>query len=257
MLPPRSAARHPLFIQLDHATIHPRGWLFALQVWRNHAGLVEALLEAGADPDAQDSESGWSALHRALHWGQLRIAAALLGANASLALPDWRGRSPLDLLSAELKEYVEPGGDGDVFSWGGWLCCGEGVAGGSGCPTGTCGSRQLLHWAACCGSSPLHCPLTMTLLITQSTLCPAAAAIAAPGAGNGSNYTLGTGSTDLQLHPARIDSLHDQQVVAVSAAKFHSAAVSVDGQLLTWGWGRGGRLGEHQALGQRWLLDPS
>lgn len=34
------------------------------------------------------------------------------------------------------------------------------------------------------------------------------------------------------------------QVVAVSAAKFHSAAVSVDGRLLTWGWGRGGRLGE-------------
>jgi ankyrin repeat protein len=95
-----------------------------LQVWRNHAGLVEALLEAGADPDAQDSESGWTALHRALHWGQLRIAAALLGANASLTVPDWRGRSPLDLLSAELKEYVEPGGDGDVFSWGGhYLSC--------------------------------------------------------------------------------------------------------------------------------------
>ena len=34
------------------------------------------------------------------------------------------------------------------------------------------------------------------------------------------------------------------QVVAISAAKFHSAAVTADGQLLTWGWGRGGRLGE-------------
>ena len=72
----------------------------------------------------------------------------------------------------------------------------------------------------------------------------AATAAPAPAAGNGCNYTLGTGSTDLQLHPARIDSLHDQQVVAVSAAKFHSAAVTVEGQLLTWGWGRGGRLGE-------------
>lgn len=34
------------------------------------------------------------------------------------------------------------------------------------------------------------------------------------------------------------------QVVMISAAKFHSAAVTADGQLLTWGWGRGGRLGE-------------
>lgn len=48
----------------------------------------------------------------------------------------------------------------------------------------------------------------------------------------------------MQLHPARVESLHDQQVAAISAAKFHSAAVSVDGRLLTWGWGRGGRLGE-------------
>ncbi len=30
----------------------------------------------------------------------------------------------------------------------------------------------------------------------------------------------------------------------ISAGKFHSAAVTADGQLLTWGWGRGGRLGE-------------
>ncbi|KAL4458643.1 hypothetical protein ABPG75_013508 [Micractinium tetrahymenae] len=152
-----------------------------LAVWRNHAGLVEALLEAGADPDVPDTESGWSAMHRALHWGQLRCAAALLRANASLAAPDWRGRTPLDLLSAELKEYLEPG-DGDVFSWG-----------------------------------------------------------------NGSNYTLGTGSTDNQEHPARIESLHDQQVVAISTAKFHSVAITLDGRLLSWGWGRGGRLGHPEA----------
>ncbi len=91
-------------------------------MWRNHAGLVEALLAAGADPDERDGESGWAPLHRALHSGQLRIAAALLAANASLNLPDWRGRSPLDLLSAELKEYLAAGpdgaADGDVFAWG-------------------------------------------------------------------------------------------------------------------------------------------
>jgi ankyrin repeat protein len=71
---------------------------------------------------SRDGESGWSPLHRSLHSGQLRIAAALLAANASLNLPDWRGRSPLDLLSVELKEYLAAGpdgaADGDVFAWG-------------------------------------------------------------------------------------------------------------------------------------------
>ena len=34
-------------------------WAPATQVWRNHLGIIEALLEAGADVDAQDGESGW------------------------------------------------------------------------------------------------------------------------------------------------------------------------------------------------------
>ena len=88
-----------------------------------------------------------------------------------------QGRTPLDLVSEELKEYLGPG-VGDVFSWG-----------------------------------------------------------------NGSNYTLGTGSTAVQLAPARIESLHDAQAVLLSAAKFHSAVVTLDGKLYTFGWGRGGRLG--------------
>ena len=41
----------------------------------------------------------------------------------------------------------------------------------------------------------------------------------------------------------RIDGRSPPQVVLLSAAKFHSAAVSLEGKLYTWGWGRGGRLG--------------
>ena len=69
--------------------------------------------------------------------------------------------------------------------------------------------------------------------------------------GNGSNYQLGTGAEGLQLSPVRLDSLHEASIVQVAAAKFHSAAVTQDGRLFTWGFGRGGRLGK-----QEWLLQP-
>lgn len=48
--------------------------------------------------------------------------------------------------------------------------------------------------------------------------------------------------------PIRLDVLQHANVVALAAAKFHSAAVTAGGKLLTWGWGRGGRLGELQMV---------
>ena len=61
--------------------------------------------------------------------------------------------------------------------------------------------------------------------------------------GNGANYQLGTGATGLQAGPVRLDALRKELVVQIAAAKFHSAAVTKDGRLFTWGFGRGGRLG--------------
>ncbi len=49
---------------------------------------------------SQDGESGWSSLHRALHFGHLAVAAVLVEAGASLVLEDTKGRTPIDLLSA-------------------------------------------------------------------------------------------------------------------------------------------------------------
>jgi alpha-tubulin suppressor-like RCC1 family protein len=61
--------------------------------------------------------------------------------------------------------------------------------------------------------------------------------------GSGANYTLGTSSTDDCVLPVRIDSLQGTSVVALAAAKFHSCVVTREGWVLSWGWGRGGRLG--------------
>ena len=49
-----------------------------------------------------------------------------------------------------------------------------------------------------------------------------------------------------QESPTRIDGLPDD-VVQVAAAKFHSAALTHDGRVFTWGVGRSGRLGHPEA----------
>lgn len=90
-----------------------------------------------------------------------------------------QGRTPLDLLSGELKGFLEQEAAGAVYSWG-----------------------------------------------------------------NGANYQLGTGATGLQAGPVRLDRLRKELVVQIAAAKFHSAAVTRDGRVFTWGFGRGGRLGK-------------
>ncbi|KAL5835020.1 hypothetical protein ACOSQ4_014517 [Xanthoceras sorbifolium] len=61
--------------------------------------------------------------------------------------------------------------------------------------------------------------------------------------GSGTNYQLGTGNAHIQKLPCKVDSLHGSVIKLVSAAKFHSVAVTTCGEVYTWGFGRGGRLG--------------
>lgn len=61
--------------------------------------------------------------------------------------------------------------------------------------------------------------------------------------GSGVNYQLGTGNAHIQKLPCKVDSLHGSFIKLISAAKFHSVAVSARGEVYTWGFGRGGRLG--------------
>ncbi len=152
--------------------------------WRNHVGIVNAILSTQhCDVDVADEESGWTALHRALYYGHVRIAGILMAAGARANLTDTDMRTPIDMISKRLVRSTTAVDNkyethGHVFSWG-----------------------------------------------------------------NGTNYTLGTGSLEVELAPARVDALHMHDIVQVAAAKFHSAAVTEDGKLFTWGWGRGGRLG--------------
>lgn len=152
-----------------------------IATWRNHLPIVKRLLAAGADPDARDGESGWSSLHRALHFGHLAVASLLLQHGGSLTLEDSKYRTPVDLISGPVSQAVgnEFGSVAtEVFSWG-----------------------------------------------------------------SGTNYQLGTGNAHMQKLPCKVDALHDSYIKIISASKFHSTAVGSRGELYTWGFGRGGRLG--------------
>lgn len=152
-----------------------------IAIWRNQVPIVRRLLAAGADPDARDGESGWSSLHRALHFGHLAVASVLLQSGASITLEDCKSRTPVDLLSGPVLQAVGSGHNSvstEVFSWG-----------------------------------------------------------------SGANYQLGTGNAHLQKLPCKVDSLHGSVIKLISAAKFHSVAVTSGGEVYTWGYGRGGRLG--------------
>ncbi|XP_039045491.1 uncharacterized protein LOC120185307 isoform X2 [Hibiscus syriacus] len=151
-----------------------------IATWRNNIPIIRRLLAAGADPDARDGESGWSSLHRALHFGHLAVASVLLQSGASITLEDSKCRTPVDLLSGPVLQVFGSEQDSatEVFSWG-----------------------------------------------------------------SGVNYQLGTGNAHIQKLPCKLDSFHGSKIKLISAAKFHSIAVTARGEVYTWGFGRGGRLG--------------
>lgn len=65
----------------------------------------------------QDSESGWSALHRAFHFGHWAAAGLLMAAGASLALHDTKGRTPLELIVAFRQDTSSSGEAGLRGLW--------------------------------------------------------------------------------------------------------------------------------------------
>ncbi|XP_024983096.1 uncharacterized protein LOC112519285 isoform X2 [Cynara cardunculus var. scolymus] len=151
-----------------------------IATWRNHTPIVKRLLEAGADPNARDGESGWTSLHRALHFGHLAVASMLLKSDASIAIEDSKSRTPVDLLSGPV---LQANGNRDNSV------------------------TELYSW------------------------------------GSGVNYQLGTGNAHIQKLPCKVESLHGSFLNSISSAKFHSVAVNARGEVHTWGFGRGGRLG--------------
>ena len=82
-------------------------------------------------------------------------------------------------------------------------------------------------------------------LAPPSSLALAGGGTEALSWGAATNFALGQAGASARANApvGRVEALLGSRCVAVSAARFHSVAVTADGALLTWGWGRGGRTG--------------
>lgn len=63
----------------------------------------------------QDGESGWSSLHRALHFGHLAVASVLLQSGSSITLEDSKSRTPVDLLSGPVARVLGDRSNSGIF----------------------------------------------------------------------------------------------------------------------------------------------
>ncbi|XP_042527052.1 inhibitor of Bruton tyrosine kinase [Dipodomys spectabilis] len=83
-------------------------------------GVLDWLMEKGADPLVRDKESGWTALHRSIFYGHIDCAWSLLKHGVSLYMHDKEGLSPLDLLMKDRPAHVvfKNTDPTDVYTWG-------------------------------------------------------------------------------------------------------------------------------------------
>lgn len=88
-----------LFLKHLFSTLHCNGMIFILPCCSSYA--FHSILVV-----PQDGESGWSSLHRALHFGHLAVAGVLIEAGASLTLEDSKAQTPIDLLSGPVQQVL-------------------------------------------------------------------------------------------------------------------------------------------------------
>jgi inhibitor of Bruton tyrosine kinase len=178
-------------------------------------GCVEAcaiLLKLGAKHSLQDFESGWTPLHRAFYFGNLKVTLLLIRAGALIAdegeSRDWRT---------------------GVFSrrerWR--------------------SIRNLSTWKANIdhdGLSPLDLlSLSLCQNLTSSKKELMCTSVLSFGK---ADFTLGVplpNSVENILRPRRIEPLSSERIAQIVASRFHSVALTRDGEVYSWGHGRAGR----------------
>lgn len=101
------------------------------------------------------------------------------------------------------------------------------------------------------------CPLSTTLVVVRDRHHSAAVTLCGRlfTWGHGKSGRLGHGSEEVCMLPTLVEALANQRVVDVAAAETHTAAITGEGELYTWGRDRFGQLG-HGSTGSSGRLAP-
>ncbi|XP_054716016.1 inhibitor of Bruton tyrosine kinase-like isoform X2 [Uloborus diversus] len=189
--------------------------------------IVEWLLEyCNVDVDVKDSESGWTALHRSLFYGQLYPARILCLYGASLRAFDKEGFTPLDIILKDRLPYIEylPSNPSEVYAWGSNVNCNLGL--------GKVQSRDVPEL--------LEVFRKDFISIKQVDICKFHSAFLST---NGKVYTcgyghggrLGQGNEDTCLVPSLVKGIGSQQCLQVAAGQDHLLFLLEGGQVWSCG----------------------
>ncbi|XP_048209598.1 inhibitor of Bruton tyrosine kinase isoform X2 [Perognathus longimembris pacificus] len=187
---------------------------------------LEWLLERGADPQARDRESGWTALHRGLFYGHIDCAWALLKHGVSLYMQDKEGLSPLDLLMKDRPVHVvfKNTDPTDVYTWGDNtnFTLGHGSQNSKHHP-------ELVDFFSRTGvpiKQVVLCKFHSVFLSQRGQVYTC---------GHGPGGRLGHGDEQTCLVPRLVEGLSAHNCAQVAAAKDHTVVLTEDGCVYTFG----------------------
>ncbi|XP_013776392.1 inhibitor of Bruton tyrosine kinase-like [Limulus polyphemus] len=189
--------------------------------------VVEWLIhKCHSDLDVRDKESGWTALHRSLFYGQLSVARILWKNGASLRITDHEGLIPLELIMKDRLPYVEytPSDLSEIYVWGSNTNFNLGMGNGQ--------SRTY--------PEILENFRRDSVYIKQVVMCKFHTAFLSTRGkvftcGHGHGGRLGQNSEQTALTPSALHGVGESHFIEVSAGQDHLVLLSEGGQIWTCG----------------------
>lgn len=166
------------------------------------------LLKWNADHTLQDYENGWTPLHRSIYFGHIKITLLLLKAGAQLTRPHRMETTLTRRSLRNVREWVSP----------------------------------IDHE----GLSPLDLLSIMNRIRYRTPDVNSLDCSTSVVTFGKSDFFLGIPLPRSSLSVSKPRAIHDleaEHIINLTASKFHSAALTSDGRVFTWGHGKGGRLG--------------
>ncbi|XP_060567937.1 inhibitor of Bruton tyrosine kinase-like [Ruditapes philippinarum] len=204
--------------------------------------LVEWLMEAmHGDVTKKDLESGWTALHRALFYGQLATARLLIQYKSDLYTRDHEGLGPLDIAMKDrvLIENVpapvyESTSRHEVFTWGdnSNFTLGHSIEMGRNAPEVVDEFRKK-HVGV---KQVVMCKYHTVFLTTEGSVYTC---------GHGLGGRLGHPVEETCLVPKQVDGLKSEEVVEIAAARDHTLFLCQSGTVYSCGTNSCHQLGQH------------